>query len=275
MYLSPFPFSLQMHGRLLGLDVPKVMGIINVTPDSFYSASRTTLQSIVDKVGQMLDEGASIIDIGGCSTRPGSKPVEDNTERDRVMPALEVLSKAFPEALFSIDTFRSSIAAEAVEQYGVAMINDVSGGADPGMFGTVARLQVPYILTDNPSSGSPSDYVSVIRRLAESLLKLRQLGVNDVVADPGLGFGKSLEANYALLHHLHEMEVALQVPLIVGVSRKSMINKVLDTRPEEALNGTIALHALALSEGVRLLRVHDVRPAMECIKICQTYIDNQ
>ena len=268
MYIPEYPYSIRLNGRLTVLDRPLVMGILNVTPDSFYAGSRSTASAeAVERAGRMFAQGADIVDVGACSTRPGSEPVSEQEEADRLFPVLEVLCRAFPQACFSVDTFRSRLAATAVERYGAAMINDVSGGADPHMFETVARLQVPYVLTDNPAEGEAGDSVSVIRRLASSMMKLRELGVNDIVADPGFGFGKTLEENYALLKRLSDLNLALQLPLMVGISRKSMIYNLLDTTPDHALNGTTALNMVALEKGACLLRVHDVSQAVECVRI--------
>ena len=256
------PYTLNIGGQLLSLDCPLVMGILNATSESFYEASRTSsADSIVDRAQAMLDEGASILDIGGCSTKPGLAPVSEEEEMRRLAVALEAIRSRFPETILSVDTFRASVARRCVEDYGVQIINDVYGGqADEQMFDTVARLQVPYILTYD---GAPD---KLMRSVAERIERLHLMGVNDVVVDPGFGFGKTLDENYYLMAHLEELHL-LRCPLLVGISRKSMIYKQLDCTPDEALNGTTALHTVALMKGAHILRAHDVKAAMEAVRL--------
>lgn len=256
------PYTLNIGGQLISLDCPLVMGILNATTESFYEASRTSsADSIVDRAQAMLDEGASILDIGGCSTRPGLAPVSEEEEMRRLAVALEAIRSRFPEAILSVDTFRASVARRCVEDYGVQIINDVYGGqADEQMFDTVARLQVPYILTYDGAPGK------LMHSVAERIERLHLMGVNDVVVDPGFGFGKTLDENYYLMAHLEELHL-LGCPLLVGISRKSMIYKQLDCTPDEALNGTTALHTVALMKGGHILRAHDVKAAMEAVRL--------
>ncbi|MBP5171069.1 MAG: dihydropteroate synthase [Bacteroidales bacterium] len=273
-------FSLKMNGQLLRLDRPRVMGIVNVTPDSFYAGSRCEqVPALMMRVGEMIAEGADILDIGACSTRPGSDSVSEKEELSRLMPALEAIRKSYPEVLLSVDTFRAEVARRAVEEFGVAMINDISGGdMDSRMFETAARCQVPYVLSH--IQGRPKDMqqapvyddlmTDICRYLAERVQRLRALGLNDIVVDPGFGFGKTLAQNYELLRRLPDLSL-LGAPLMVGLSRKSMICRLLDVQPEEALNGTTVLNALALKGGAHILRVHDVAPAVQCVKLYMAY----
>lgn len=273
-------FSLQMNGQLLRLDRPRVMGIVNVTPDSFYAGSRCEqVPALLQRVGEMLSEGADILDIGACSTRPGSKQVSEKEELERLLPALEAIRNHYPDVLLSVDTYRSEVARRAVEDYGVAMINDISGGdMDSRMFETAARCQVPYVLSH--IQGTPADMqqapvyddlmTDICRYLGERMQRLHSLGVNDIVVDPGFGFGKTLEQNYELLRRLPDLRL-LNAPVMVGLSRKSMICRVLELKPEEALNGTTVLNTLALCGGAHILRVHDVAPAVQCVKLFMTY----
>ena len=265
MYFPVPSYSLNIQGQLLDLQTPRVVAIVNVTPDSFFGDSRCGQpEALLQRVQTALAQGASIIDVGACSTRPGSTPVDEPTELARLMPALELLRKHFPDALLSVDTFRASVAERAVAEFGVGMINDVSEGeADVRMSDTVARLQVPYVLT--LSTPQPS-FEAGLRRLADKVAALRRLGLNDVVCDPGFGFGKTDAENWTYLARLSDLSL-LETPLMVGLSRKSMICRLLDVAPQDALNGTTAAHMLALAGGASLLRVHDVRAAVECIKI--------
>lgn len=272
-------YSLNLNGRLCQLDATLVMGIVNVTPDSFYADSRVEAgDALLAKIAQHLQEGASIIDVGACSTRPGSEAVSAREEMQRLRPALELIRRHYPDLLLSVDTFRAEVARMAVEEFAVAIINDVSGGdADADMFRTVAECGVPYVLTHSASCYKPASDESsdesiedMIRSLAIKLAELRALGVADVLIDPGFGFGKSLEDNYRLLRRLADFRV-LDAPILVGVSRKSMAYKLLDIKPEEALNATSVLHTLALQSGVEILRVHDVKAAVECVKLVDYY----
>lgn len=257
------PYTLDIKGCLLSLERPQVMGILNVTQESFYAASRTSSEEdIICRAKAMIKNGASILDIGGCSTKPGLDPVSESEELRRLSAALEAIRNEFPNAILSVDTFRASVAAHCVREYGVQIINDVYGGnADKRMFDTIADLQVPYVLTYD---GAP--WGKLMYDIAERIQRLRLLGVNDIIVDPGFGFGKTLDENYYLMQHLEELHL-FECPLLVGVSRKSMIYKHLGCTPEEALNGTTALHTIALMKGAHILRVHDVKAAIEAVKI--------
>lgn len=269
--------TLNIGGKLLDLSIPQVMGILNITPDSFYSGSRVLqLDDAYKKAEKMLSEGANILDLGGHSTRPGADAVSETEEANRVLPVVEMLRKHFPRAIISIDTFRASVARQAIEA-GAHIINDIAGGnLDPLMFETVAALQVPYILMH--SRGTPQtmkdlnqydDLVTdVMRELQAKIYELQQLGVKDIVADMGFGFAKNADQNYVLLRELRAFEM-LNVPLLVGVSRKSMIWRKLDITPDQSLNGTTALNTVALLNGASILRVHDVKEAVETVKLMQ------
>ncbi len=277
------PYTLNLGGSLMNLGEPQVMGILNVTPDSFYEKSRTFDEdAILRRAKQIAVEGGSIIDIGAYSTRPGSADVDESEEMSRLRRALSVVRKAVPGMPVSIDTFRADVAKMCVEEYGAEIINDVSGGeGDKRMFSTVARLGVPYILMhiggsiDNMHSDAPLTshadaevpYMqSVVSFLTERINRLHALGAKDIIIDPGYGFGKSLQQNYELLNRLEDLKV-WQLPLLVGVSRKSMIYKLLDTDSSQALNGTTVCNTIALMKGASILRVHDVRAAVEAVKI--------
>jgi len=267
--------TLNCHGKLIDLSVPKIMGIINVTPDSFYDGGKTfSEKEILKQAEKMLTEGATFLDIGGYSTRPGADEIYENEEIRRVVEAIESILKNFPEAIISIDTFRSEVAMRAVEA-GAAIINDVSGGTlDTEMFRTVGKLKVPYILMH--MRGTPktmtklNDYknvtVDVLKDLSEKIALARAQGINDIIADPGFGFSKKREQSFKLLNNL-ELFQNLDVPILVGVSRKSMIYKTLETSAENALNGTTSLNTIALLKGASILRVHDVKEAVECVKL--------
>jgi len=253
-------YTLNCNGRLLSLDTPQVMGILNATPDSFYADSRqTTEEGTARRTHQILDEGGTIIDVGACSTRPGSQPVSEAEEMERLRFALPIVRREAPDAIISVDTFRPIVARMAVEEYGVAIINDVEGCKD--MFRMVSRLRVPYIYMSSKSTTK-----EVMLDCAEAVAALRSMGQKDIILDPGFGFGKTLEENYALMQQLERMQM-LELPLLVGVSRKSMIWKLLRISPDEALNGTTVLNTLAVMKGANILRVHDVRQAVECVKI--------
>lgn len=263
-------------GRLTSLDTPRVMGILNVTPDSFYAASRTRQESdIARRAEQIVAEGGTFIDVGGYSTRPSADDVSAAEEMERLRRALGVVRRVCPDTPLSVDTFRADVARMCVEEFGADIINDISGGElDPQMFDTVARLHVPYVLTH--MQGTPHDmqqhphYDNVVREvflfLAQRVQRLHQMGVADVILDPGFGFGKTLEHNYQLLAQLDAFAV-FGLPLLVGVSRKSMVYRLLDSTPEAALNGTTVLHTLCLQKGADILRVHDVKEAVEAIRI--------
>lgn len=262
----------------MDLSRPQVMGIINVTPDSFYAGSRTqTEMALARRVEQVVAEGASILDIGGYSSRSGAADVSPEEEMARLRRGLEVIRRVHPEAVVSVDTFRASVARQCVEEYGVALINDISGGEmDAEMFPTVAALGVPYILMH--MQGTPQTmqqaphYDHLLRDVflyfARKVQQLRDLGAKDIILDPGFGFGKTMEDNYALLAHLDEFGI-FGLPLLVGVSRKSMITRLLGITPDDALNGTTVINTLCLTKGAHILRVHDVRQAVEAVRLVQ------
>ncbi|KAA2243845.1 dihydropteroate synthase [Chitinophaga agrisoli] len=257
------------------------MGIINITDDSFYAESRSRhLHHIIEKAGQHLAAGAAILDLGAQSSRPGAVEIGAQEEQERLLPVIHALINHYPDAIISVDTYYASVAEKAVHA-GAAIINDISAGEmDPQMLETVGRLQAPYIAMH--MKGTPAtmqkdpQYENVVREVLDyfiqKLAQCRAAGIRDVIIDPGFGFGKTLAHNYTLLRHLHLFQV-LDCPLLAGVSRKSMIYRLLGTTPEEALNGTTVIHTLALQQGVQLLRVHDVKPAVETVKIWQ-YIRN-
>lgn len=267
---------INVNGRLMDLSIPRVMGILNVTPDSFYADSRmSSEEQIVSRVHQILREGADIIDIGGYSSRPGADNVSIQEEMVRLRKGLQILYRELPDAVVSVDTFRADVAKMCVEEYGVAIINDISAGQlDERMFSTVAALNVPYIMMhmlgtpqqmqQNPSYDNLEKEVFLY--FAKRVQQLRDLGVKDIILDPGFGFGKTLEHNYQLLAHLEDFSI-FELPLLVGVSRKSMIYKLLGIEPQDSLNGTTVLNTVGLLKGANLLRVHDVRQAVETIKL--------
>lgn len=268
--------TLNIRGRLMDLSTPRVMGILNVTPDSFYAGSRTPgAEAVAARVRQIRDEGADFIDIGAYSSRPGAADVPAAEEMERLRMGLGVIAREAPEMPVSVDTFRADVARMCVEEYGVSIINDIAGGQlDAAMFDTVARLGVPYVLMH--MQGTPQtmqrephydDVVAeVFQTLARGAQRLHAMGAADVILDPGFGFGKTVAQNYDLLAHLDEL-VALGLPVLVGVSRKSMIWRLVGGGPEDALNGTTAIHAIALMKGASILRVHDVKAAVEAVRI--------
>ena len=268
--------TLNIRGRLMDLSTPRVMGILNVTPDSFYAGSRTPgAEAVAARVRQIRDEGADFIDIGAYSSRPGAADVPAAEEMERLRMGLGVIAREVPEMPVSVDTFRADVARMCVEEYGVSIINDIAGGQlDAAMFDTVARLGVPYVLMH--MQGTPQtmqrephydDVVAeVFQTLARGAQRLHTMGAADVILDPGFGFGKTVAQNYDLLAHLDEL-AALGLPVLVGVSRKSMIWRLVGGGPEDALNGTTAIHAIALMKGASILRVHDVKAATEAVKI--------
>lgn len=270
--------SININGELLDFSTPLVMGILNVTPDSFYSGSRKQSGGeIVERVRQILKEGGKIVDIGGQSTTPTSAWISAKEELERLEPALQLIRKEFPDTILSIDTFYSEVAKPAVEKYGVNIINDISGGQiDDNMFETVARLNVPYILMH--MRGTPQTmqqhtrYDNFIQDIlyyfSEKISKLNLLGVNDIIIDPGFGFSKTTDQNYQLMAYLKYFNI-FDVPILAGVSRKSMIYKLLECTPQESLNGTSVLNTFALLSGANILRVHDVKEAVECVKIVE------
>lgn len=267
---------LNIKGNLVSLDTPVVMGILNVTPDSFYAASRQRGETDIERrIETILSEGGAWIDVGGYSSRPDAEDVSPEEEMRRLEPALRLLRDRYPEVPVSLDTFRAEVARWGVEEYGVALINDISGGElDEAMFRTVAGLRVPYLLMH--MRGTPrtmqrhTDYADLMEEVmlyfARKVRELRLLGVNDIILDPGFGFSKALEQNYRLMRHLEEFAV-FELPLLVGVSHKSMIYRLLDVTPEESLNGTTVLNTFALLHGADILRVHDVRQAVEAVRI--------
>lgn len=268
--------TINIKGNLIDLATPLIMGIVNVTPDSFYSGSRKQSEiEIVERVQQILDEGGTIIDIGGQSTAPTSTLHTPQEELKRIEPALAIIKREFPDVILSIDTFYAEVAKTAVEKYGVAIINDISGGQiDENMFPTVAALNVPYILMH--MRGTPQtmqqfthydNFIEdIIFYFSEKIAHLNSLGVNDIIVDPGFGFSKTMEQNYELMAHLKYFHI-FETPLLVGISRKSMTYKLLDTDAEGSLNGTTVLNTYALQSGANILRVHDVKQAVECVKL--------
>ena len=263
---------------MLDLDVPKVMGIINVTPDSFYSRSRFINDSeIAAAAEQMIKDGVDIIDVGGSSSRPGAPETPADEEEKRVLSAVKLIRKEFPDAIISVDTYRAAIAEKAVVDYGAHIINDISGGnADTEMFKIISKIKVPYILmhtqgepTTMQNNPTYSDVVSdVLKYFSERIFKLRNAGVNDIIIDPGFGFGKSAEHNFELLRKLENFAIT-GLPLLVGLSRKSVIWKTLNIKPEEALAGTVVLNTLALNKGADIIRVHDVKEAVQTVKLVE------
>ena len=272
---------LNVNGQLLDLSVPQVMGILNVTPDSFYAGSRMQTEAdIAQRAQQILSEGASIIDIGAYSSRPTAENISSEEEMHRLRMGLEVLKRNHPDAIISVDTFRADVAEWCVEEYGVAIINDIAAGEmDSEMFETVARLGVPYIMMH--MQGTPQSmqaephYDNLLKEIfmyfAKKIQQLRDLGVKDIVLDPGFGFGKTLEHNYELMAHLEEFKV-FELPLLVGISRKSMIYRLFGSTPQEALNGTTVLDTIALMKGADIIRVHDVREAVEAVKMVEKIV---
>ena len=264
-------YTLNCNGQLLDLSEPRVMGILNATPDSFFAASRSQTEAeIAERTQQILQEGVAMIDVGACSTRPDSEPVSEQEEMQRLRFALPIIRKQAPDAVVSVDTFRPNVARMVVEEYGVEIINDVgapvnskqlSADNQETMFRMVSRLRVPYIYMSRKSTMK-----EIMLDCAEVVDMLRSMGQKDIVLDPGFGFGKTVEQNYKVFNELERME-ALHLPVLVGISRKSMIWKLLGCTPAEALNSTTVLNTLALVKGASILRVHDVKEAVECVKI--------
>ncbi len=271
--------QINCSGHLLSLEKPIVMGILNVTRDSFFDGGRyTTQEAVVDRAGQLLDEGAAIIDVGAVSTRPNAADIPEEQELTVIRDTVQLLHRQFPGAPISVDTWRASVAKVAVEN-GASIINDISGGTfDEAMIPLVGALQVPYCLTHTPAKPdvmqTQTHYQDLIADMlsffGQQIEKLRQHHAHDILIDPGFGFGKTLEQNYTILKNLEAFQT-FGLPILVGVSRKSMIYKLLQTSPQEALNGTTAVHTLALTHGADILRVHDVRMAMETIHIFDFY----
>ena len=267
--------TINCKGQLIDLSTPKIMGILNVTPNSFYDGGKFTLnENGLSQVGKMLEEGATFIDIGAYSSKPNAEFVSEEEELSRILPVVQSVLKQFPDALLSIDTFRSEIAAVCIEN-GAAIINDISAGnLDEKMMEVVAKYNVPYImmhLRGTPKTmQSQTNYENIIKEIvfyfSEKVNKARSLGINDLIIDPGFGFAKTLEQNYEVLQNL-ELFQMLDLPLLAGISRKSMVYKPLGLTADEALNGTTVLNTIALSKGANILRVHDVKEALECVKL--------
>ncbi|NDV57265.1 dihydropteroate synthase [Bacteroides sp. 519] len=267
---------INVNGKLIDLSIPRVMGILNVTPDSFYSKSRMqTEEDIAARAKQILEEGGEMIDIGAYSSRPGAEHITAKEEIERLRTGLEIIRRNHPDAIISVDTFRAKVAEFCVKEYQVDIINDIAAGEmDPDMFDTVARLNVPYIImhmqgTPQSMQQSPH-YDNLVKEVflyfAEKVQQLRNLGVKDIILDPGFGFGKTVEHNYELMAHLEDFRI-FELPLLVGVSRKSMITRLLNISPAEALNGTTVLNTISLMKGADIIRVHDVKEAVEAKKI--------
>ena len=257
-------YTINVHGQLMELSKPQVMGILNVTPDSFFAGSRMqTEQEIAVRANQIMAEGATMIDVGGCSTRPGSEPVSEAEEMQRLRMALGAVRREQPHAVISVDTFRPDVARMAVEEFGADIINDVSEG-NMEMYRMIARLRVPHILM----SVQPT-LRDMLLAFAREVQQLRDLGVKDIILDPGFGFGKSVVQSYQVMNSLERLLV-MELPLLVGISRKSMIYKLLGLTPNESLNGTSVLNTIALMKGASILRVHDVKEAVECVRIVES-----
>lgn len=264
-------YTINVGGRLLDLSTPCVMGIVNVTPDSFYTsispdAQDSPAKRIAELARRHIENGAAIIDVGGCSTRPGSEAVDEEGEWTRLALCLDIIRERWADIVVSVDTFRPTIAERCIKEYGVQIINDVSGGCD-AMFDTVAKHGVPYILTFNAPRDPENDICrQELLFFAEQVQRLRDKGAKDIILDPGFGFNKTLDENYEILSNMENLGI-LELPVLVGVSHKSMIFKLLGTSPDEALNGTTILNLASLEKGASILRVHETREAMECITI--------
>ena len=279
-----FAKYINVNGELMDLSRPQVMGILNVTPDSFYADSRKQAEEdIVSRVHQIIEEGGRIIDIGAYSSRPDAEDVSPEEEMKRLKHGLQVIQREFPDAIVSVDTFRADVARMCVEEYGTAIINDISAGdLDANMFSTVAKLKVPYIMMHmrgNPHTMMQlTDYdnltADILKYFSEKIKAAELAGITDIIVDPGFGFSKTLEQNYRLMAELNVFHT-LEMPLLVGISRKSMIYKLLNTTPAESLNGTTALNTMALLQGASILRVHDVKEAVETVKIVNKLQDYQ
>ncbi len=271
--------TLNINGKVVDLkDQPLIMGIINLTPDSFYAGSRCSMSKLEERIEEIIAQGGDIIDLGAYSSRPNAEDISIAEERSRLEPALAFIAKHYPQLKVSVDTFRSEVAKMSVEEYGVGIINDISAGQlDKEMFPTVAKLNVPYILMH--MKGTPqtmqaqTDYEDLITDVTDYLIRrtdeLRSLGLHDIILDLGFGFSKTLAQNYELLSAMPQIQEVLEEPMLVGISRKSMIYKALELSPEESLNGTTALNAVALMNGANILRVHDVKEAVECRRLLQ------
>lgn len=274
--------TINCGGELLNLSQPKIMGILNIAPDSFYDGGKyASKEKILERVSTMINDGCDILDIGAYSSRPGAENITSDEELQRLLPILEIVRTEFSDIIISVDTFRSELAKKVVVDFNVNIINDISAGnMDNKMFETIAGLNVPYILMHmqgNPQSMQNNpQYNNVIQELlnyfSEKVEKLKLLGVNDLIIDPGFGFGKTVDHNYQILKYLDDFKI-FELPVLVGLSRKSMINKILDISSEEALNGTTVLNTLALINGANILRVHDVKEAKESIKLTNTFLN--
>ncbi|WP_421806721.1 dihydropteroate synthase [Flagellimonas sp.] len=274
--------TINCKGELVDLTRPKVMGILNLTPDSFFDGGKYKDDtSILQQVEYMLNHGATFIDMGAYSSRPGAEHVPEDEELQRMLPVIDLILTKFPDTLISVDTFRSKVAAESIA-HGAALINDISAGnLDAAMFDTVANYQVPYIMMH--MKGTPQSmqkqatYSDVIKDLrsyfSEKIRETTSKKINDIIIDPGFGFAKTTEQNYTLLNHL-DLFQTFGLPILIGLSRKSMIYKVLESSPQEALNGTTALHTIALLKGTNIIRAHDVKEAMECVKLVEVLKEN-
>ncbi|NHN24795.1 dihydropteroate synthase [Flavobacterium jejuense] len=271
--------TINCKGNLIDLSIPKVMGILNITPDSFYDGGKYKEEFVIlNQVEKMLNDGATFIDVGAYSSKPGAEFVSEEEELNRVLPVIELVLAKFPELILSVDTFRSTVAEKAIE-YGAAIVNDISAGMlDEKMLETVACLQVPYIMMhmkgNQQTMQSLTDYDDLVKEMmfyfSERIQKARNFGLNDIIIDPGFGFAKTLEHNYELLQKLDYFSI-LELPILVGLSRKSMIYKFLEISPKEALNGTSILNTIALQKGASILRVHDVKEAVECLKLSEMF----
>lgn len=274
---------INIGGQLIDLDVPKVMGVINVTPDSFYSGSRYTGEGeILNAAGKMLEDGADFLDVGGYSSRPGAVDIPPEEEKKRVLGAIKLISSEYPEAIISVDTFRADIAKEAILSCGAKIINDISAGEfDGNMFPLIEELRIPYIMMHmkgNPRTmqNNPvyDDVVAdILKWFSEKIVRLHSAGVTDLIIDPGFGFGKTVRHNFEILRRLNAFSIA-GLPLLVGVSRKSMIWRTLEITPDESLNGTSVLNTVALMNGADILRVHDVREAVETVRLFERIRDH-
>lgn len=272
--------TINCKGELIDVTQPKVMGIVNSTPDSFYKGSRTSLLEVVKKVEKMLVDGADFIDVGGYSSRPNASKVSENQELKRVIPTIEILMKEFPQIRISVDTFRSEVAQKAIEA-GACMVNDISAGAlsNQKMWEVIKKYQVPYVAMHMRGTPKTMQQHTQYENLENDIIfyfseiknKAKEMGINDLIIDPGFGFSKTLEQNYQLMKTLPSFKI-LETPILVGISRKSMIYNLLEISSEEALNGTICLNTIALLNGANILRVHDVKPAVECVKIIKKII---
>lgn len=273
--------TINCGGELLDLEQPRIMGILNITSDSFYDGGKyNTKQTILNQVRKMYSEGCDILDIGAYSSRPGAADISVDEELSRLLPVLEIIREEYPDIIISVDTFRSQVARKVIEKYHVSMINDISAGdLDHEMYELVAELNVPYVMMH--MQGTPQNmqkdpkYDHVVRELMDyfsaRIEKLKMLGVKDMIIDPGFGFGKTVDHNFQLLKHLGDFTI-FELPLLAGVSRKSMINKVIGSKPDNALNGTSVLNTMALMSGANILRVHDVKEAKECILLTQKFL---